>query len=368
MESFLGVDIGSSHTKIVEIMLDNGKYFLNKFALFPSQTLLQDFSTPNATNPKKSIDYFKSIIADAGFTATRAYVALPEHRILTKVIELPNIEGSKNIKQAVEFEAAEHLPVNLNDMTIKFTVLSKNFTSNNPKSDTARISLARNDSGDDTGKKLEVLLVAAPTPLIENFVTTFNKMGLEIVAMEPTSIAIARIVIAGSDVPTILMEFGHEYVDFVLVAGGSVRFVRTVKLGVYTFIRTLSQEMGMSQSQSGNYLFTYGLNPTLLDGKIKQVIEPAMDIFTQELERFIKYIESRIIFTDDTDSNKVKRLVLAGGGALIPNFIIYLIEKIGLEIDYADSWKNVDISKVEEKEMLKILGPLFTTAVGSVLK
>lgn len=367
MESFLGIDIGSSHSKIVEILLDGDKYILSKFALFPTIDILKDFTNAPSSAQKNSIDYLRGIIADAGFKSTKAYIALPEFRILTKVLELPHIEGDKNIRQAIEFEAAEHLPVNLSEMTIKFNVIQSSDKNNQDSKLKQLLGKDIVNKSDHKGT-MEVLLVAAPTLLVENLVLAFNKVGLEIVAMEPTSIATSRVVADNTDIPTVLMEFGHEYVDFVLLADQHVKFVRSIKLGVFTFIRTLSQEMGLSQSQAENYLFTYGLNQTQLDGKIRHVIEPAMGVFIQELDRFIKYVESRVIFADSPDTNKVKRLVLAGGGALIPNFIIYLIEKVGLEVDYADPWEKVDISQVQEISMLKILGPLFTTSVGIVLK
>ena len=109
-----------------------------------------------------------------------------------------------------------------------------------------------------------------------------------------------------------------------------------------------------------------------MDGKISEIIKPVANLLLQELNRFISYVEKRVN-TPESSTNvltkKVKRLMISGGGALIPNLMLYLISNVQSEVEFADPWEgNVDISMVLNKEELNDLGPIFPTAVGAALK
>ena len=196
-----------------------------------------------------------------------------------------------------------------------------------------------------------------------------NKVGLEIEGLEPNSITASRVLSAEQhNIPTMIVEIGSSYTDFVLTVDGSVRFVRTMNVGISSLIRSISEELGLSKSQAENYLYTYGLSNAELGEKIKAAVEPVLGVIIQEMQKFQVYVEERIRFAKLGEQNKIKSIVISGGGAIIPNFVVYLINKVGQEVSYADPWKQIDISNVEQKSLLKFLGPIFTPVAGSMLK
>ena len=63
----LGIDIGSSHTKIIEVGETNGKKTIVKFAIFPSGSLYEAIMDPNYNKSKSAISHLKKILSEAKF-------------------------------------------------------------------------------------------------------------------------------------------------------------------------------------------------------------------------------------------------------------------------------------------------------------
>ena len=71
-----------------------------------------------------------------------------------------------------------------------------------------------------------------------------------------------------------------------------------------------------------------------------------------------------------TINGGIKRIVLTGGGALIPDLMLYLVGEVKPEVQYANPWKSVDISGISQQGQVQLqeLGPLFAAAVGAAIK
>ncbi|TXI35085.1 MAG: hypothetical protein E6Q58_00760 [Niabella sp.] len=169
------------------------------------------------------------------------------------------------------------------------------------------------------------------------------------------------------DIPTIVMNFGYSNLDFYLVTNNKIRFVRTVQFGVSSFCHALSENLDMPPIQANEYLYTYGFNESGLNGKVTEVIKPAAEIAVQEIKRLQNYAEKRITFDKSVLGSKVRRLMVMGGGALIPNLMIYLISNLSLEVEFATPWKMIDIEMVENQDIIKNVGPILVTAAGAAL-
>lgn len=367
----LGIDIGSSHTKIIEVTDNGNSRSVVKFALFPSNSLYEAIMDPTYSKSKPAIGYLKKIISEAKFTTNKVNITMPDFKIVTKILTLPIVTGDKHIQQAIEFVAEEHIPQPLSETIVKYSIVSQN--EYDPKTPNpgggGMLAKSMGFSGSEKKGTMDILLVAAPKQFVESYVFLMNKAGLEIEGLEPNSITSSRILsLDQHHIPTIVMNMGAGYTDFILTVNGAIRFVRTINIGVQTLVRTVAEDLTLSKPQSENYLFTYGLNNGEHGQKISKALEPVLGVIVQELQKFQQYVEERIHFSGIGEQNKIKAVVVSGGGAVVPNIIMYLIGKVGLEVSFADPWKLIDISKVDEKNLLKFLGPIFTSVAGTVLK
>jgi type IV pilus assembly protein PilM len=382
----VGLDIGSSHIKAVEIdNLKNGKFKVMRYAIAPSKDFLTkvDHAIEDTKAHRDAVEIIKDFIKDSGLVSKDFIFTLPESRIFTKVITIPTLTPNE-MQQAVEWEANQYLSQPTSEMYLKYTVLdskddskkssnildrverlSESITSSIP----INIPGVTSDSENLTGTS-EVLLVSAPKKYVNSYLKIFTDAGINISGIEPASTASIKSLVFRElelDIPTIIMNFGYSNMDFYLVTNSKIRFVRTVQFGVSSFCGALAENLDMPPIQANEYLYTYGFNESGLNGKVTEIIKPAAEIVIQEVKRLQNYAEKRITFDKSVIGSKVKRLIVMGGGALIPNLMIYLISNLNLEVEFASPWKIVDIDMIKNQDLIKNVGPLLVTAAGAAI-
>ena len=107
-ESYLGVDLGNSGVKIVELKNEKGKPKLLTYAHV-------DFPVDKKNNLDDE-DYISSVlkkmIAKAKVSTNKAVISLPNFSAFSSVISLPKM-GKKELEQAVFWEAKKFIPLPL---------------------------------------------------------------------------------------------------------------------------------------------------------------------------------------------------------------------------------------------------------------
>jgi len=78
---------------------------------------------------------------------------------------------------------------------------------------------------------------------------------------------------------------------------------------------------------------------------VASAISPVMDNLITEVRRAI------IFFTNHNPSASIKRVVMSGGTALMPNLLPYMANKLDLEVLLANPLNGIEISpKLEKKK------------------
>jgi len=379
-QKVLGIDIGTSHIKIVSIEKDKSKNKLLRYAMGPSNGLLAKIlSTSNADDNSLS-EQLKGFLKDNNFTeASDAVVVIPEQKVFSKVITMPTM-SDKEFEQAVEWEAGQHLPQPLSEVYLKYSLQeehsfglqsggSRKASQKNDYLGAAKnvvSSLHLNSAGQGSS---DILLVSVPKIFIDRYFKIIKKSGLIPIGLEPTSLAIIRsISLSDYHVPTIIINMGDSSIDFYLTVKNNLRFVRSLSFGVSSMIKAISQELDISLIQASEYLYTYGFNEKALNGKIRTIVLPIINIIVDEFQKAQQYIQTRASFFGSESDHVVRQIIITGGGSLIPDIMIYLIEIVSMEVQMADPLKSLDISQVSNKSVLEQYGPLFSAAVGAALK
>ena len=385
--SIVGLDIGSSHLKAIELEpVKNNRPRLLKYAVVPSVDLGFKIMSDRKEDQKEASSILKKFFDEVGFKDKHVVCTLPEHKVFTKIISMPPLNG-KDLKQAIEWEATQYMPQALSDVYLQYSFVD-DAQQNADASPAGQLDNLKDKIAEATptiaealggtfatktpDKPQEILIVATPKDVVKKYMKVLVDAGLYVIGLEPTSTATARgISYVNPAISSIFINLGHNNTDFYLVSEKKVRFVRTVQIGVSSFARTIAEELDMSFIQAHQYLYTYGFNESDLDGKISEIIKPVAVLLIQELNRFISYVEKRANTVEDMNAvtKKIKRLIVCGGGALIPNLMLYLISNVQIEVEFSDPWRdNIDVNYIIKKDEISDLGPLFTTAFGAAIK
>ena len=369
----LGLDIGTSHIKAVSIYREKNKNTLLRYAIGPSLGLATKIASESEIDNIAASEILKNFLDENGFQDTQAVAVIPEQRVFSKVISMPNV-SKKDFKQAIEWEAEQHLPQALSEVYLKYTIQKDNSKKVEKKDSVLTdvknlLSINTNTHQDKAESTLDVLLVSVQRDYVDRYLSVINRAGLAPLGLEPTSISAIRSVLSDEiNVPTIIINFGYTNTDFYFCVNNNLRFVRPISLGVSSAIRLISETLDVSPTQANEYLYTYGLQESSLNGKVREIVIPAMRMLIEEFKKSKEYIESRGTLFGEEEDKRVRRIILMGGGALIPDIMVYLIQNISVEVEIANAWKSLDINLVGHSKTMDQFRPLFVAAVGAGLK
>ena len=338
--NFVGLDLGSYEFKGVELKKEKkGKEELVAYSSAPAPPhfLASDSEVDWAAYSKQ----LKKFYDEAGFSTDKVAAALPESQVFTRVITVPKMSG-KELKTAMQWESEQYLPIPLDDVSLDYKVLNN-------------VGMV---------DKIDVLLVAAPLTLTKKYLKIIGDAGLETIGLETEALAAARSLVGldPSSPTTLIVSIGARTTDISIVSGGFIHFTRSISTGGEAFARAVSQELGFEIGRAKEYMRSYGLEESQLEGKVMKAIKPIFDVVVSEVKRSIAYYTAR------QKNDLIKRAIISGGVASLPGVLVYLAAALNLEVQIADPWGGFLIPEKFGREELEDIGPRFAVAVGLALK
>ena len=361
----IGLDIGTSHIKAVSLNNDKGFEKSLPYFVVPAKGIAGKLLSESKDDLEEAAGQLKHLLLENSFVETKVVALLPDHKVFIKVITMPFIDG-KDFDNAIKWEAEQHLPQPLSEVYLNHTIVSAPETSKSAMDGVLGKLGKKTNPIEDT---MDVLLVAAPKNLVDRYLTFLNKAGLEPVGLEPAALAFVRAAVNhDASVPTLVVNIGYGSINLYLTVNNNLRFVRSVQISIANALKILVQEFDISEIQANEYLFTYGLKRDQLGGKIGDALDPLMKMIISELKKTIDFVETRKGLMGDDYGNKVRRIILTGGGALIPDLMLYLVQELSLEIDFPQPWDTSKITEAKVKSKLEQMAPILAGAVGAAMK
>ena len=338
--NFVGLDLGSYEFKGVELKKEKGgkkELVTYSSAPAPPHFLASDSEVDWAAYSKQLEKFYK----EARFSIDKVVAALPESQVFTRVITVPKMSG-KELETAMQWESEQYLPIPLEDVSLDYRVIGS--------------------SG--MVDKIDILLVAAPLTLTKKYLKIIGDAGLEVIGLETEALAAARSLVGlkPSSPTTLIVSIGAGTTDISIVSSGFIRFTRSISTGGEALARAVSQELGFEIGRAREYMRSYGLEESQLEGKVMKAIKPIFDVVVSEVKRSIAY------YTAHRKDDLIKRVIVSGGVASLPGVLVYLAAALNLEVQLADPWGGLLIPEKFGREELEDVGPRFAVAVGLALK
>lgn len=271
------------------------------------------------------------------FTAKRVNLCVPESKIFTRILELPEL-SEKELEEAINFEADQSIPMSFSDLYIDWQVIG-------------------NSISGKSGYK-DIMMVAAPKSIINSYLSVLQILELEPYSIETSLNAIARAIIKSQkDIQTILIiDVGGQTTN-VAIFDKVLRVTGSTPTGGENFTASISKKMGVDLKKAEEGKLELGLQ----NSKILAACEQELELIIGELKRIIKYYEDR-----GQKEVKIESGLLCGGSASLPGLEEYLSKKLDLKIDIGNPWVNISVYPL--KPVPKVTAPQYTTAIGLALK
>jgi len=338
--AIFGLDIGRTTIKVA--WLDFDKKDIKYLASSSVASLPKGMVSESPFDHQEIAAVINKLVIDAKILTNNVSVALPENRVFTKVIDMPNL-SDKELSSAIYWEAEQYIPAPLDTMTLDWSILNK------PK------------NADPTAK-MQVLLVAAPKQLITRYQTILELAGLSVVGIETEVLSVIRSIVADDKFPTsLIMNIGAFSTSLSIVRSGVIVFTYLVPLGGVAITRAIAADFGFALPQAEEYKRTYGLSDSNFGGKISDAIRPILSSILTEVKKAVTFYNDRY-----KDESSISQIVMTGGSALLPGISTYFVQNIGIETVIGNPWKMLNVKKVPED--VEKNGPEFAVAIGLALK
>ena len=341
-QNVIGVDIGSSSIKVVQLRREKGRAVLETYgaiALGPYGGL--EIGRATALPAEKIIEALKDVIREANVTTRDAGVSIPYASSLVSVLKLPAAAEGK-LDQAVPLEARKYIPVPISEVLLDWSVVG-----------------GQNESPDG---KIEVLLVAIHNETIEKYRRIALDANLNAAFFEIEVFSAVRACLDRGLAPIAVVDMGAATTKFYVVERGIIRESHIINRGAQDLTLATARALNIPVAQAEERKRRNGIisaHPGA-DAELAKILEASLGPLMTELSRTISSFETRA-------NQTLSALVLTGGGATLRGMQAYAQGKLQTEVRLAEPFAKTETPAFLEA-ILKEAGPEFSVAVGLALR
>lgn len=347
--SVLGVDIGSSSLKVVQLRKERGKAVLETYgelALGP----YGGSEVGQATNlsAEQVTETLKDLLREAKVTTKVCGVSIPFARSLLALVTLPYRKDSTEQKTVIELEARKFIPVPVSEVQLDWFVV--------PRPDSAQFTEGDPHASSAARETIEALVVAVHNDELSLLQNVIAGVGLEASFYEIEIFSTIRAVVEEQVRPVMVIDVGAASTKTYIIEYGVVVLSHAVSVGSQDITRAIAVSSNVSIAQAEALKKEKGLDDAGMLGGAELVFSR---IFS-EARRVLSQYET-------THQKSVVSVVLAGGGSVTKELSVYAKNTFSIDVHVADPFKKVE-APAFMRHILEEIGPEFAVAVGLALR
>lgn len=340
---FLGIDIGTTSIKLVELRRIKQRIELTNYGILEKYGHLERINDAIQTNGFKLLEestalLLKQLIEKSKAKNQKAFMALPGFSGFISLMELPEMTD-KEIAKAVHFQAGQYVPMPLHETTLDWQIIER------------------------TNGKIIILLMAVPTDIIKRYVHSAELAKIDLKGLELETVAVARLLGKKENGATALVDIGGRSTSINIMDKGALRMSHNIDTAGGDFTQVISSGLGINPFRAEELKRAYGLNIKARgEVKIVALLAPLLDVIKREIEKAVNnyYISTK---------KKVEKVVLTGGGANLQGLEDYYSQRLSLPVIKGDpfSWGLISYNP-NLAPIMKEVGPTLTSACAVVFK
>ena len=307
---------------------------LQKFAYVPiEQKLVQDSSD---LGKKRLGEAILGAVDQAGIKTKNIALGLPASKTFTSIVETETLP-EKELRKTFKYEMDKYVPMAMSDAKADYVILG----------------VSPNDPA-----KTEVLVSSVAKDFAESTMEMIEKTGLNIIAMEPEPLALARaLTVPGAIDATMVVDFGEESTDIVITYKNQPRLVRTVPGVISVLIRAVANGLNVREDQARQFILKFGLDSNQVEGQVFKILNTHLDNYAAELAKSVRFFQTKYI------NGKVGGIVLSSYASMIPLFPEYIEAKTNVPTMRGNPWQFVRTSN-EQQRILANVSNEFAVVIG----
>jgi len=228
-KSTVGLDIGSSSIKVVEIVRERtGDRLVNYGISEPLSEAIVDGEIMDRQMVQEAIS---NLMESRQIRNKNVVTAVSGRAVIVKKILMDRLT-EEDAKEAIQWEAEQHVPYDVNDVSLDFQIINPNVDQ----------------------KKMQVLLVAAKKDMIQSHAEIIREAGLSPSIIDVDSFAIQNAVEANYDqIPgetVALLNIGAEITNLNIIRDGVPHFTKDLSVGANSLVEGIQRRHNVSQADA----------------------------------------------------------------------------------------------------------------------
>lgn len=348
---FIGVDFGTSSIKVVELSYKNQQAYLENYGVVD----LDSFSGLDQQGDVKKLSYeqklnsaLKKLLEKMNMSSGTAHVSIPGFSGLITILELPDMKDEE-LAEAIQFEAHKYIPSSLDEIAMSWEIIER--------FDNDKLPIAQ-AIGKGEGKKMRVLLVAAPKKDIEHYDRLVSNTKLKVEAVELETFSIVRSLVGEDSGNFLIVDIGARATNIILVEKGTVIVNRNIDAGGNEITSAISDSMSISKQRAEN--FKKG-EKDLLNSKESYLVIPVLEFIANESKRILSAYKLK------NKDARIDGILLSGGTSKMKGLEEYFSRSLAANVTLGNPWRRI-MAEGDTVELIKNLGLSFSVAVGLALR
>jgi type IV pilus assembly protein PilM len=342
----VGLDIGSSHVKLLQLENDrsSSKWRLITFGMseLPPEAIVDG----SVMNTNVIVDAINELLAQHRVKTKQVIASVSGNAVIIKRINLPMMTLDE-LEESIQWEAEQYIPFDINDVNIDVQILE--------------------GASDDPGQ-MEVLLVAARKDLVNEYMSLIQQAGLRPVVMDVDSFAVANMFemnYGSVDGAVALINIGASNVNIHVLRDGVSAFTRDIGMGGRQFTEEIQRTLNISYEEA-EAMKVGGDDSdatSMVPQEIEQVLSTVGESLASEIQRSLDF------YLSTTAGGGLSQVFLSGGAARTPGLARAISQQTGLPVEIVDPFRAIEIDqRTFNPGYLRDIAPQAAVAVGLAIR
>ena len=338
-KTIVGLDIGSSSIKAVELKKSRGEVELVHIGLEPlASDIVVDSMIVDSGSVSSAIT---KIFNENNIKSKAVATSVSGHSVIVKRIPMQTMDDAE-LAASISTEAAQHIPFDIADVNVDYQILSE-----------------------DSGPQMDVLLVAVKKDKILNYTNVLSLAGKSPAVVDIDAFALQNCYeynYEPSPSSTVaLLNLGASVMNINIVKGTTPLFTRDVSVGGNQYTDSLQKELDLSFDDAESLKLGNKVGTVSEDAKAP-ILQQVTEIIVLEIQKTFDF------FRATAAGEHIERIYLAGGSAKVPGLMEALRQEFSLPVEMLNPFQRIQAAAGVATDLIDRNAGQLAIAVGLALR
>lgn len=338
----IGIDIGSSSIKVVQLRREKEKIILDTYGEIATGPYAGKVAGQAVhLGEEKTIEAIKDLFKEAKITARETVVAIDPASAYVSLVKVPKVED-KELRTMMPLEARKYIPVPLTEVQMDWWYIP---------------STINIESGE---RMINVVLAAVNNELLATYDRVIKKLDLKNVEYEIQGYSLLRSIAPLAQGMILYVDIGAQYTTLSLVFENTVLDMHVISRGSQDSTIQLSKALSIPIETAEETKRTFGYLGDASNPYVKDVMELSSYPLFGEVARLSLMYERKY-------NHNIEGIILSGGGARVTGVLDAYNKTVHTVGRIATPFEQVEVPTFLH-DMIERVGPTYAIAVGCALK